>query len=403
MHRFFFAALALSFGWMAPRPVSDREVAQVHQSALLIDGHNDVPMRTLWGFDFFRPQNSGHTDFPRLKAGGVGAQFFAAYVAVEYWRQGQAAHRALEMIDTIRHDIVGRSGGQMVLGLRADDVTAAHEAGKVAALIGIEGGHAIEDSLRVLRQFYALGVRYMTLTHSATHSWANSSGDAGKSGVPRHGGLAPFGREVVREMNRLGMLVDISHVSDETFWDALKTSTAPVIASHSSCRALSNHPRNVSDDMIRALAQKGGIVMINFACEYLSEDFRKAAGPWRAQVEAIRKRLTPQYRDSYQLYAAVQQEAKKLPAPPFRPTVDDVVAHIDHVVKVGGMGAVGLGSDFDGIDCVPQGLEDVSQFPHLTRKLLERGYTAADIRKIYGENFLRVMKQAEVVAARGGR
>ncbi len=347
--------------------VPEEEVRRVHRSAILIDAHNDVTSFTVKGLDIGARRERGHTDLARLREGGVGAVFFSAYVGAGFARSGQAAHRVLEMIDTIRHDIVERRPNDFALALSAGDIEQIHRRGKIAALIGIEGGHAIEDSLRILRACYALGARYMTLTHSNTNNWADSSGDQ-----PRHGGLAAFGRQVVAEMNRLGMLVDVSHVADSTFWQVLETSRAPVIASHSSCRALSPIARNMSDEMIRALAQKGGVIHINFGCEFVSAE-SAAASPY----------FTPSVRD-------------KKPVP--RAKLADVVAHIDHVVRLAGAGAVGIGSDFDGVECTPEGLDDVSKFPNLTRALLEKGYTAEQIRKIYGGNLLRVMREAERVA-----
>ena len=350
------------------RKVTDEEVRRVHASALLIDTHNDIiesynepPTLVVKGFDIgpARPPlpkgaTGGQTDLPRLRAGGVGAVFFAAYVPKMALEGNHSANYALQTIDAIRHDIVERYPKDFELAMRADDIIAAHKQGKIAALIGIEGGHAIEENLRLLRQFHALGVRYMTLAHQHSLSWAGSSGDErGKTT-----GLSAFGRDVVAEMNRLGMMVDISHASDKTFFDALEVSKAPMIASHSSCRALTPHARNMTDEMIAALAKKGGVIQINFYCPF----------------------------------------AQRTPATPAKATLADVVAHIDHAVKIGGINAVGIGSDFDGIECAPEGLEDVSKFPNLTRALLEKGYSEQDIRKIYGENLLRVMRAVETVS-----
>jgi membrane dipeptidase len=353
-------ALFLAVLWLAAVP--EAEVRRVHESAILIDTHNDVTGDTVKGLDIGVRRTVGHTDIPRLREGGVDAQFFAAYVAASYARQGKAAERAHAMIETVRRDIVGRRPDTFVLATSAGDIEHAARQGKIAALIGIEGGHAIEDSLDKLRAFYSLGVRYMTLTHTNTNNWADSSGDK-----PRHGGLNDLGRRVVREMNRLGMIVDISHVSDETFWDVLGVSRAPVFASHSSCRALSNVKRNMTDDMIRAMAGKGGVMQVNFACDFLS------------QANADARRL-------------------KRKAPPA--TLEDVVAHIDRVVRIAGDQAVGLGSDFDGVTCTPSGLNDVAKFPNLTRALLQKGYTRERIHKIYGGNTLRLMRAVE--QARGG-
>jgi membrane dipeptidase len=271
------AAFALSAAAFAQgRVVTDAEVMRVHRSALLIDTHNDVPSRTVSGFDIGPRASSGHTDLARLREGGVGAVFFSVYVAATYVQGNRSANRALQMIDTVRHDIVGRYPGDFMLALTADEIEAAHRQGKIAALMGLEGGHAIEDSLRLLRDYYRLGIRYMTLTHSNTNNWADSSGDMDKRDVPHRNGLTGFGKDVVREMNRLGMMVDISHVADKTFWDVLSVSAAPPFASHSSCRAFCNAPRDMTDDMIVALAKKGGVVQINFECSFLTQQARDA-------------------------------------------------------------------------------------------------------------------------------
>ena len=379
------------------RPTSDAEVMKVHRSALLIDTHNDVTSKTVAGFDIGKRSTEGHTDLARLREGGVGAVFFAVYVGANFVKGNQSAHRALEMIDTVRRDIAGRYPSDFTLRASAAGVVSAHKQGLIAVLMGIEGGHAIEDSLRLLRDFYELGVRYMTLTHVNTNNWADSSGDIDRADVKHHKGLTDFGRDVVREMNRLGMLVDISHVSDKTFWDALETSKAPVFASHSSCRALSNIPRNMTDEMIVAMAKKGGVIQINFGCEFLSQksaDVSKRLN-FTARYRAIQEKFknNPE-KERAAIQALTKEEGSKIPPA----TLDDVVAHIDHVVKIAGIDAVGIGSDFDGVTCVPTGLEDVSKFPNLTRALLEKGYSAADIRKIYGGNTLRVMAAVEKTA-----
>jgi membrane dipeptidase len=393
MRTFAFTALlaAALFGLGAKRTVSDEEVRRVQESALLIDTHNDVTSRTVEGFDIGKRSADGHTDVPRLREGGVGAQFFAVFVASSYVKDNRSAHRTLEMIDTVRHDIVEGHPDQFQFATTAAEIESAHSAGKIAALMGIEGGHAIEDSLRLLRDYYDLGVRYMTLTHSNTNNWADSSGDMEKSEVKHHDGLTAFGKDVVRQMNRLGMMVDISHVSDKTFWDALETSRAPVFASHSSARAISNIPRNMTDEMIAALAKKGGVVQINFGCDFLSQKYADATAPMRAKFTALMASPEGQRMTLEEMRKRFSSELAGVP----RPTMDDVVAHIDHIVKVAGVEAVGIGSDFDGVGCTPSGLDDVSKFPNLTRALLESGYSAADIRKIYGGNLLRVMRAVE--------
>jgi membrane dipeptidase len=367
------------------RQVSDAEVTRVHRSALLIDTHNDVPMKTVKGFDIGKKSVKGSTDVPRMRAGNVGATFFAAYVPGRYARQQTAATYARKVIRSIRTDIVGRYPDTFVLARTADEIVAARKRGKIAALIGLEGGHAIEDSVKNLREFYDLGVRYMTLTHSNTNNWADSSGDIASKDVKHHGGLSDLGREIVKEMNRLGMIVDISHVADDTFWDALEASQAPIFASHSSCRALSNARRNMTDDMIRALAKKGGVIQINFACDFLNERVRTDSPDEKKKVNA-------KFGDNEDdLRIAVESRFA-------RATLADVVVHIDHVVQIAGVDFVGIGSDFDGIDCAPVGLDDVSKFPNLTRALLEKGYTAEQIQKIYGGNTLRLMREVERVA-----
>ena len=344
----------------------DAEVEKIRKSAILIDTHDDIPSFTVSGADI-RSAPKNHTDLPRLRQGGVGAVFFSVYVAATYVEGNHSANRALQMIDTVQHDIIDRYPSDFQQAFTAADIERAHRKGKIAALMGIEGGHAIEDSPRLLRDYYRLGVRYMTLTHWNTNSWADSSGDINNDKVQHHNGLTPLGKDIVREMNRLGMMVDISHVADKTFYDALETSQAPIIASHSACRAVTNAPRNMTDDMIRALAKKGGVIQININCGFVSQ--KSADAPKDAPVRA---------------------------------TLADVVAHIDHARQVGGIDAVGIGTDFDGITCTPAALDDVSKFPNLTRALLQKGYSANDIKKIYGGNTLRVMREVERVAKQMG-
>ncbi len=341
----------------------DAKVKAITKSAILIDTHNDIPSFTIDGIDIGNaPKNE--TDIPRLEKGGVGAIFFSVYVSSKYVEGNHSANRALQMIDTVKQDIINRYPETFQLALTADDILKAHKKHKIAALMGLEGGHAIEDSSRLLRDYYRLGIRYMTLTHTNTNGWADSSGDINKPEIQHHNGLTPFGKDVVHEMNRLGMMVDISHVADKTFFDALDASEAPLLASHSSARAVTNVPRNMTDDMIRALAHKGGIIQINFYCNFINQ--QAADAPKNTPVHAA---------------------------------LADVVAHIDHVRQVAGIDAIGIGTDFDGIECAPEGLEDVSKFPNLTRALLEKGYSPADIKKIYGGNTLRLMHQVEKVAA----
>jgi membrane dipeptidase len=381
------------------KTISDAEVMRVHRSTLLIDTHNDVPSRTVEGFDIGSHTGAGHTDIARLKEGGVGAQFFAVYVAASYVNGNHSANRTLQMIDTVRHDIVERYPNDFMLATSAKDIEEAHRRGKIAALMGIEGGHAIEDSLRLLRDYYDLGVRYMTLTHSNTNDWADSSGDIDDAKVKHHGGLTDFGKQVVREMNHLGMMVDISHVADKTFWDALDVSKAPIFASHSSCRALTNHARNMTDDMIVALAKKGGVVQVNFYCGFISQKFRDNDAADTKALDARMARETAGRNQSEPDRQILSEKLRKEMGLS-RATLADVVDHIDHIRKIAGIDAIGIGGDFDGVSCTPVGLDDVSKYPNLTRALLEKGYSADDIRKIYGGNFLRVMRAVEAAAGR---
>jgi membrane dipeptidase len=378
------------------RTVTDGEVMRVHQSAILIDTHNDITSATVAGLDIGKANTDHMTDVARMKQGGMGAQFFAAFVASSYVEGNHSANRTLQMIDTIRHDIVERHPDDFLLATTAEDIRRAHREHKIAALIGIEGGHAIEDSLRLLRRYYDEGVRYMTLTHSNSNHWADSSGDANKP----NNGLSDFGKQVVLEMNRLGMIVDIAHVADKTFWDALETSKAPIFSSHSSCRAISPVARNMTDEMIVALAKKGGVVQINFSCDFLNPDVAKGNAATADKVRAIRDQLIPKYaNDPDGLRKAMEEARRQLGVKPGpRATLADVVKHINHVVAIAGVDAVGLGSDFDGISCAPVDLDSVDKWPNLTRALLEEGYTAAEIRKIYGENTLRVMEAVEKTA-----
>jgi membrane dipeptidase len=393
------AMLAADQSKTQTKSISDAEVMRVHRSTLLIDTHNDVPSRTVEGFDIGSRTGSGHTDIARLKEGGVGAQFFAVYVAASYVTGNRSANRTLQMIDTVRHDIIGRYPNDFVLATTANGIEDAHRRGKIAALMGIEGGHAIEDNIRLLRDYYDLGIRYMTLTHSNTNDWADSSGDVNDPNIKHHNGLTEFGKDIVREMNRLGMMVDISHVADKTFWDALEASKAPIFASHSSCRALTNHARNMTDDMIVALAKKGGVVQVNFYCGFISQKFRdndvadtKALDARMAKETAGQNLSEP---DRQILSEKLRKEMRLS-----RATLADVVDHIDHIRKIAGIDAIGIGGDFDGVSCTPIGLDDVSKYPNLTRALLEKGYSAEDIRKIYGGNFLRVMRAVEAAAGK---
>ncbi|RPJ74114.1 MAG: membrane dipeptidase [Acidobacteria bacterium] len=368
---------------------------RLHAQVPLIDGHNDFPWEVrekaggdLGKLDISQPQPSVHTDLARLRSGGVGAQFWSVYIPATL--AGDAAVTAtLEQIDIV-HRMVRRYPGQLELALTAADIERIHKSGKVASLIGMEGGHSIGNSLGALRMLYQLGARYMTLTHGLNVSWADSATD-----TPAHDGLTPFGREVIREMNRLGMLVDLSHVSPATMDDVMEGAEAPVIFSHSSARALVDVPRNVPDAVLRKLPSNGGVVMVSFVPDFTSREM----AAWAEVEERESKRLT-----ALMLADAgkVKQELAKWRQgnPPPGATLSQVADHIDHVRKVAGIDHVGIGSDFDGITRTPKGLPDVGAFPALTAELLRRGYTDDDVKKVLGLNVLRAMRRAEEVAAR---
>jgi membrane dipeptidase len=374
---------------------------ELHRSALLIDGHNDLPwqLRTKGdsGFDkldISQPQPSLDTDLSRLRAGGVGAQFWSAYAPVETINRGEAAKVTLEQIDLIRR-LVARYSDDLELALTADDIERIHRSGKIASLIGVEGGHAIENSLASLRRLYDLGVRYMTLAHSDTLDWVDSATDA-----PRSDGLSPFGEDVVRTMNDLGMLVDISHISAAAMKDALRVSRAPVIASHSLAFGVAPHPRNVPDDVLRELPQNGGVVMVNFYSGFIVPE-RAVIGAKMIAERMARRAATGQAKDEGEASSVFRstREQEQLPAG----SVHTLVDHIEHIIKVAGIDHVGIGSDYDGVTKLPVQLEDVSCYPYITQELLNRGHSADDIRKILGGNFLRAFRQAERVSAAGQR
>lgn len=371
---------------------------QIHRRAIVIDTHNDVttPM-TNDDFDLSgTPPTPYRTNIDRMKKGGLTAEFFSLYVRPWYVEHGGSARRTLDMIDSV-YRAVERHPRDLMFATSAADIRRAKLTGKIAALMGIEGGHAIEDSLPTLREFYRLGVRYMTLTWNNTNNWADANRPPKK-----HNGLSDFGKEVVREMNRLGMLVDISHVSDETMSDVLDVSTAPVIASHSSARALSNVPRNIPDDLLKRIAKNGGVVQVNFYSVFVDE---KTVAPQSAErdkrLKSQQDAIDEKYKDDPERRA---EESDKLeaanPLPPL--PISKLIDHIDHIVKVAGVDHVGIGADFDGANDMPEGAQDVSMLPNITYELLKRGYSEQDIRKVLGENLLRVMTAAERVARRSG-
>ncbi len=356
---------------------------KLHFGSLVIDTHVDTTSKLLVpGWDFTAEHQDGHLDLPRLKKGGLSGLFFSIFVPGTVTGP-RAVNAALERIAAV-YRLADDYPDQIVVCTTADEVRAAHRQGRIAALLGMEGGHMINDSLSILQIYARLGVRYLTLTHSLNVDWADSSGDQ-----PRHNGLTDFGKSVVEELNRLGVIVDISHVSDATFWNALEVSRAPMIASHSSCRALTNHPRNMTDEMIKALASKGGVIQINYHIEFLDNG---AAAYFRKSEPLVDEYMSKHPgRDSYR--TAREEVIRKLGPMP-KVSWERIVDNIDHAVKLVGAEHVGLGSDFDGAT-MPEGLEDVSKLPKITEALLRRGYSESDIRKILGENTLRVLSEVE--------
>jgi membrane dipeptidase len=375
---------------------AEKVAQEVLQRAILIDTHADTPQMMLdEGYDLADPQSPYMISIPKMRAGHLGAEFFSIWVDVN-WPEHELIHRALDLIDVVDEQIQ-RHADVLGFATTADDIERLHRQNKIAVLLGVEGGHIIQGDPRVLDIYYRLGVRYMTLTHTKNNKLADSSGDK-----PQWNGLSDFGREIVRRMNRLGMMVDVSHVSDKTFYDVLAVSQAPVIASHSSCRALCNVPRDMTDDMIRALAKNGGVVDINFFPYFLDQDFadayKKIQKQVNAEVRAARARYARQgKRLPWEEESAIERRYEaKLPVPSYTRIAD----HIDHVVQVAGIDHVGLGSDFDGIEITPRGMEDASKLPDLVRELARRGYSEEDLEKILGGNVLRVMRQVEEVGRR---
>ncbi len=376
----------------APGPDYHAQALRILKSTPLVDGHNDIPdaLRERGGLEpvmFSETQLGLMTDIPKLRQGRVGAQFWAAYVPTTTIHGGtHPAVYALEQIDLTRR-LCARYPQDLAMANTADDIERNFRLGKISCLIGIEGGHAIESSLGALRAFYSLGVRYMTLTHWETIEWADAATDSAE-----HGGLTAFGDSVVLEMNRMGMLVDLSHVSDATMLDALHVTEAPVLYSHSSARAISGHVRNVSDTILKRVGTNGGLVMVNFHPGFISETVRLFADSMRARGRALRAAGV----DSSALADSVRLWQRQAP----RATLQQVADHNEHIRTVAGVDHVGMGSDFDGISSVPQGLENVSKFPDLVAELLRRGWKVEDVRKVVGLNALRVLRDAERVARR---
>lgn len=384
----------------------EQRAARLHKEAIIVDGHNDIPSVMLGsGFDLAKSGTSGplktHTDLARMKAGGITGEFFSIYVEADLAEKptlqgGGALRRAIDLVD-VTYRAVERNPTDLLLATSGADIRRAKREGKIAVLMGVEGGHAIENSLGALRTLHRLGCRYMTLTHSNTNEWADSAGFSGPP-VVRHKGLNPFGEEVVREMQRIGMLVDISHVADDTFWSVMKIAKAPVIASHSSSRAVADHRRNMTDEMLQALAKNGGVAMVNFWSLFLSNEYGVAARKWFDKNGKAFTELRAKYRDDPVSFRTELEKLKAQGEPLPKVPLSVLIDHIDHMVKVAGPNHVGLGSDFDGVDSLPEGLEGIDALPKITLELVKRGYDDDTVLKILGGNFLRVFDAAEAYA-----
>jgi membrane dipeptidase len=374
----------------------------IQNSAIVIDTHADTPQRFLDdNFDIGStdPKDVGHLSLEKARRGNLGAEFFSIWVDPST-NQGRFAKHTFDLIDSV-YEQASRHPDRMMMAFSVADIERAYHEHKLAALMGIEGGHSIENDIHLLRDYYRLGVRYMTLSWSNTNEWADSSGDIDDPKIEHHNGLTDFGKQVVLEMNRMGMMVDISHVADKTFWDAIATTKAPVIASHSSARALVDAPRNMTDDMLRAVAKNGGVVQVNFFSGFDDDNFRKAMLAQAKDQAAAIQQYVDQMKAQGKTVSYVDEDRMerdwmaKIPRPPLKSLID----HIDHIAKVAGIDHVGLGSDFDGVSgATPQGIDSAADLPKITQALLDRGYSAADIKKILGENLLRVFREVERVS-----
>jgi membrane dipeptidase len=408
LYSFLLCAFAFSFinqtsAQTMPKDADQRlwqKALKIHKRAIIIDGHNDIPS-PMYDDDFDLATDSRglfhkdgdpfHTDLQRLKQSGITGEFFSIYVSANFVKNGGSARHAMDLID-VTYRATEKYPNQLMPCTTTADIRRAKRQGKICALMGIEGGHAIEDSLNALRDFYRLGIRYMTLTHNNTNNWADAHRD-----TPKNNGLSDFGKEVVREMNRLGMLIDISHVSEKTMSDVLDVSTAPIIASHSSARGVANHTRNVPDNILKRIAQNGGVVMINFYPAFLDErtntEENERSKKLKPQLDALRE----QYKNDQQAYNTAE---RKLFAenPIYMPSYTRIVDHIDHIKQVAGIDYVGIGSDYDGVPFLPVGMNGAEDLPLVTYEMLRRGYSETDVRKVLGENFLRAFAQAEKVA-----
>jgi membrane dipeptidase len=372
----------------------------VHQSAIVIDTHADTPQRFVdehW--DFTDPLNGGMLNYDSAKKGNLAAQFFSIWVDPTQYPANASARRTLELIDGTLEQ-VRKHPDNLALCLTSEDIIAAHKDGKFAVLMGIEGGHSIEDSLALLRDYYRLGVRYMTLTWSNTNNWADSSGDIDDPKIHHHNGLTPYGKQVVQEMNRLGMMVDISHVSDKTFWDVIATTRTPIIASHSSARALTQSPRNLTDKMLQAVTKNNGVVMVNLFPGFIDENWRQAWAEQATERNKAQDTLAAAYKAKGLPvpYTASDKIDREFAARIGRAPFDSLIAHFDHVTKVAGIDHVGIGTDFDGIPVPPAGIDSAADLPKITAALMAHGYSAEDMHKLLGGNLLRVFHEVQAAA-----
>jgi membrane dipeptidase len=399
---FALAALSPGFAQLSNDSLSQR-AKSLHEAAIVVDTHADTPQRFLdENYDMANtdPADPGHISLKKVAAGGLSAEFFSIWVDPQTTKPADYARRTLDQIDTV-YEQVARHPQQMTMAYSVADIERAKKERKLATLMGIEGGHSMQNDVRLLREYYRLGIRYMTLSWSNSNDWADSSGDLDNLKVRHHNGLTDFGRQVVLEMNRLGMMVDISHVSDKTFFDTLASTKAPVIASHSSSRALTAHPRNMTDEMLRAINKNGGVVQVNFYSAFIDENYRRASDAQAkerdAEVQAFIDKSKKAGRPaSYIQVDRIEREwNSRIPRPPLKALID----HIDHIADVAGIDHVGLGSDFDGVSgALPEGIDSAADLPKITQALLDRGYKPTDVTKILGGNLLRVFAEVERVS-----
>jgi membrane dipeptidase len=399
---FAFAVLTPALAQLSSDSISQRARA-IHESAIVVDTHADTPQRFLdENYDMGNTDvaDPGHISLKKVAAGGLGAEFFSIWVDPRTTPPSDYVRHTIDLIDTV-YEQAARHPLQMTMAYSVDDIERAHKEHKLATLMGIEGGHVMQNDVRLLREYYRLGIRYMTLSWSNTNDWADSSGDINNAKVQHHNGLTDFGKQVVLEMNRLGIMVDVSHVSDKTFYDTIATTRAPVIASHSSSRALTDHARNMTDDMLRAVGKNGGVVQVNFYSAFIDENYRRTAAAQTKEQDAAVQEFLDRSKAEGRSVSYIQVDHierdwnSRIPRPPLKSLID----HIDHIADVAGVDHVGLGSDFDGVSgAMPEGMDSAADLPKITQALLDRGYKPNDVTKILGGNLLRVFREVEKVS-----